>query len=67
MAPKKGKNQPKEVKKPVNLKAVAGEPPKPKKIPPPPKCFINEELMKYKEIYKLHDEDNIDKVPNENV
>lgn len=39
-----------------------GPPPKPKKIPPPPACFSPEDLARFKEVFKAHDEDNIDKV-----
>ncbi|KAL4702182.1 hypothetical protein ACJJTC_016412 [Scirpophaga incertulas] len=42
-----------------------GPPPKPKKIPPPPACFTNEDLVKFKEMFKAHDEERIDKVPIE--
>ncbi|XP_047027059.1 probable calcium-binding protein CML14 [Helicoverpa zea] len=60
MGPKKKAD----IKKKSALKLVpTGPPPKPKKIPPPPASFTNDDIMRYKEIYKLHDEDNIDKVP----
>ncbi|XP_049874499.1 calmodulin-like [Pectinophora gossypiella] len=58
----KGKAKPPAGKKGVDLQAVAGKPPKPKKIPPPPACFNTEDLMKFREMFKLYDEDNIDKV-----
>lgn len=61
MPPKKGKDKKPDKKGAVPLKLV-GPPPKPKKIPPPPACFTNEDLVRYKELYKLYDEDNIDKV-----
>lgn len=61
MAPKKGKDKGKPKPPGVALKAT-GPPPKPKKPPPPPACFSPEDLVKFKELYKLHDEDNIDKV-----
>ncbi|XP_059050750.1 uncharacterized protein LOC131845677 [Achroia grisella] len=61
MPPKgKVKGKGKEPPQPVQ---VAGPPPKPKKPPPPPACFTNEDLVKFKEMFKAHDEENIDKVP----
>lgn len=42
---------------PKNMK-----PPPPKKIPPPPACFKAEEIANFKVIFKLYDEENIDKV-----
>lgn len=60
MAPKKKKEPPKPPAKPG--KPIVGEIPKPKKIPPPPKCFTLEEILRYKEIFKIHDEEGIDKV-----
>ncbi|CAH0584068.1 unnamed protein product [Chrysodeixis includens] len=62
MPPKKGKDKKEKEKVKVDLK-MAGPPPKPKKIPPPPAIFTNDDLVRYKELYKLFDEDNIDKVP----
>ncbi|CAG4939224.1 unnamed protein product [Parnassius apollo] len=43
-------------------KITMGPPPKPKKIPPPPECFSPDDLERFKEIFKAHDEANIDKV-----
>ncbi|XP_068618660.1 uncharacterized protein [Battus philenor] len=57
MGPKKGKE-----KKPEPAKAAMGPPPKPKKIPPPPACFTPDDLARFKEIFKAHDEENIEKV-----
>ncbi|XP_035445122.2 calmodulin-2 [Spodoptera frugiperda] len=62
MAPKAKKPAKKDIKKKSALK-LAGPPPKPKKIPPPPACFTNEDIQKYKEIFRLFDEEQIDKVP----
>lgn len=59
MPPKKGKG--KAPPKPA-AKAVIGPPPKPKKPPPPPACFNADDLARFKELYKAHDEENIDKV-----
>lgn len=59
MPPKKPKEKKEKIK--VNLK-MTGPPPKPKKIPPPPSIFTNDDLIRYKELYKMFDEDNIDKV-----
>lgn len=60
MAPKKGKG--KEKPPPAAAVKQIGPPPKPKKPPPPPACFTNDDLAKFKEMYKAHDEENIDKV-----
>ncbi|CAH0398613.1 unnamed protein product [Chilo suppressalis] len=60
MAPKKGK---KGKEPPPPPSKAMGPPPKPKKIPPPPSCFTNEDLLKFKDMFKAHDEENIDKVP----
>ncbi|XP_026762915.2 uncharacterized protein LOC113521555 [Galleria mellonella] len=61
MLPKvKGKGKGKEPPPPVKL---MGPPLKPKKPPPPPVCFTNEDLVKFKDTFKAHDEENIDKVP----
>ncbi|KAG6460328.1 hypothetical protein O3G_MSEX011928 [Manduca sexta] len=62
MPPKKGK----EKEPPAPVKAT-GPPPKPRKPPPPPACFSNEDIAKFKEIFKAFDEDNIDKVPIEAI
>lgn len=66
MGPKKGKpEKPAKGKGKESLaaaKMAAAGPVKPKKIPPPPACFKPEDLVRYKEVYKLHDESNIDKV-----
>ncbi|XP_014362139.2 calmodulin-2 isoform X1 [Papilio machaon] len=59
MPPKAAKG--KEAKK-EPPKLAMGPPPKPKKIPPPPACFSPEDLARFKEVFKAHDEDNIDKV-----
>ncbi|XP_013192779.2 calmodulin [Amyelois transitella] len=65
--PPKGKKG-KEAKAPPPVKGGAmGPPPKPKKIPPPPACFSPEDLAKFKELFKAHDEENIDKVPIEAI
>ncbi|KAM3960735.1 uncharacterized protein ACR2FA_005172 [Aphomia sociella] len=65
MPPKgKGKGKGKEPTPPVKL---TGPPPKPKKIPPPPSCFTNEDLVRFKDMFKDHDEENIDKVPLEAI
>ncbi|KAJ8716314.1 hypothetical protein PYW08_013599 [Mythimna loreyi] len=66
MPAKKGKAKEKPPPKPPP-KPAPGEIPKPKKIPPPPKCFTTEELLRYKEIFKLHDEEGIDKVPIKDI
>ncbi|CAG9793694.1 unnamed protein product [Diatraea saccharalis] len=60
MPPKKGKKG-KEPPPPTPGKAT-GPPPKPKKIPPPPACFTTEDLLRFKEMFKAHDEENIDKL-----
>ncbi|KAG7296260.1 hypothetical protein JYU34_021375 [Plutella xylostella] len=39
--------------------------PKPKKIPPPPKCFTPDDLARFKDLFKLYDEENMGKVPLE--
>ncbi|VVC93682.1 uncharacterized protein LOC126970333 [Leptidea sinapis] len=62
MPPKKGKeNPPAKAAKPGKVAILP--PPKPKKVPPPPACFGPDDIAKFKEIYKAHDEENIDKVP----
>lgn len=60
MPPKKGKGKDKAAAaaKPI----VAGPPPKPKKPPPPPACFSQEDIQRFKDMFKEHDEENIDKV-----
>ncbi|CAH0729488.1 unnamed protein product, partial [Brenthis ino] len=64
MPPKKGKGkQP----PPAQAKTLMGPPPKPKKPPPPPACFGPEDLAKFKEMFKAHDEENIDKVKLEAI
>nr|XP_026486911.1 myosin light chain 3, skeletal muscle isoform-like [Vanessa tameamea] len=63
MAPKKGKGK----EPPPPAKAAMGPPPKPKKPPPPPACFGPDDLAKFKEMFKAHDEDNIDKVKLEAI
>lgn len=60
MAPKKGGKEP--AKKPGKEALKIGPPPKPKKIPPPPACFKPEDIARFKEVFKLHDTENIDKV-----
>ncbi|CAB3259605.1 unnamed protein product [Arctia plantaginis] len=66
MAPKKGGKEP--AKKPgKEAVKVSGPPPKPKKIPPPPACFKPEDIARFKEVFKLHDEENIDKVPIDDI
>ncbi|XP_022830240.1 uncharacterized protein LOC111359044 [Spodoptera litura] len=62
MAPKVKNKRPQKIEKKSALK-LAGPPPKPKKIPPPPACFTADDIMKYKEIFRLYDEEQIDKVP----
>ncbi|CAH0694324.1 unnamed protein product [Spodoptera exigua] len=59
MAPKKAQKKDKNKKSAIKL---MGPPPKPKKIPPPPACFTNDDIMRYKEIFRLYDEEGIDKV-----
>lgn len=61
MAPKKGKDKGKPAPPAAAAKAM-GPPPKPKKPPPPPACFNAEDLAKFKQMFKDHDEENIDKV-----
>ncbi|XP_063623758.1 uncharacterized protein LOC134795751 [Cydia splendana] len=68
MGPKKGKLDPKMAAKAAGKAAAAammatGPPPKPKKIPPPPACFTPEDIVRYKEMFKAHDEDNLEKIP----
>ncbi|XP_037869571.1 myosin regulatory light chain isoform X1 [Bombyx mori] len=65
MPPKKGKG--KEPPKPPPGPKQIGPPPKPKKPPPPPACFSNEDIMRFKEMFKAHDEENIDKIPLEAI
>lgn len=60
MPPKKGKDA--KAAKGAAAKAAMGPPPKPKKIPPPPACFTTEDLARYKEIFKAHDEEGTEKV-----
>ncbi|XP_075979035.1 uncharacterized protein LOC142978456 [Anticarsia gemmatalis] len=68
MGPKKGKEKPgKGGKEAPAAKGAMGPPPKPKKIPPPPACFRPEDIARFKEVFKLHDEDNIDKVPIDDI
>lgn len=62
MPPKKGKDA--KAAKGAAAKAAMGPPPKPKKIPPPPACFTTEDLARYKEIFKAHDEEGTEKVYN---
>lgn len=67
MPPKgKGKGDPKAkagAKGPVaGIDPKNMKPPPPKKIPPPPACFKADEIAYFKEIFKLFDEENIDKV-----
>lgn len=62
MPPKKGKGKDAKAPPPGKGKAAIGPPPKPKKIPPPPACFNAEDLARFKEMFKAHDEENIDKV-----
>lgn len=57
MPPKKKGKEKKEEPKPA-----LGPPPKPKKIPPPPACFSPEDIARFKEMFKEHDEEGIDKV-----
>lgn len=56
----------KEGKKPPKVDLVAAiknaPPQKPKKIPPPPKCFGPDDLARFKELFKEFDEDSQDKV-----
>ncbi|CAK1586441.1 unnamed protein product [Parnassius mnemosyne] len=44
-----------------------GPPPKPKKIPPPPACFSPDDLVRFKEMFKAHDEENIEKVKLQDI
>lgn len=60
MGPKKDKGKGKPPPPPP--KGMVGPPPKPKKPPPPPACFNSEDLARFKEMFKAHDEENIDKV-----
>lgn len=63
MPPKKGKGKGKDKAPPPGAPAKpTGPPPKPKRPPPPPASFTNEDIMRFKEMFKLHDEENIDKV-----
>ncbi|XP_072947580.1 uncharacterized protein [Epargyreus clarus] len=66
MGPKKGKGK-EPPKPPPGVKGATGPPPKPKKPPPPPACFSPEDLANFKEMFKAHDEDNIDKVKLEAI
>ncbi|XP_063535287.1 uncharacterized protein LOC134745223 [Cydia strobilella] len=61
MGPKKGKQDGKAAA--AKAMMTSGPPPKPKKIPPPPACFTPEDIAKYKEMFKTHDEDNTEKIP----
>ncbi|XP_028174161.1 uncharacterized protein LOC135077113 [Ostrinia nubilalis] len=66
MPPKKGKGKDAKAPPPP-AKGAIGPPPKPKRPPPPPACFNNEDLARFKEMFKAHDEENIDKVPLEAI
>ncbi|CAG9560973.1 unnamed protein product [Danaus chrysippus] len=61
MPPKKGKGKDKGTAQATKAMAM-GPPPKPKKIPPPPACFGPDDLAKFKEMFKAHDEEGIEKV-----
>lgn len=61
MGPKKG-GKDKGKPPPPPPKGMVGPPPKPKRPPPPPACFNSEDLARFKEMFKAHDEENIDKV-----
>lgn len=66
MPPKKGaKDKPKAGKAAAaamaTAAAAAASKPK-KKPPPPPACFNADDLARFKELFKAHDEEGIDKV-----
>ncbi|XP_053606856.1 calmodulin-like [Plodia interpunctella] len=67
MPPKGKKGKDAKAKPAPPVKGAKEPPPKPKKIPPPPACFTPEDLAKFKEVFKAHDEDNVDKVPIEDI
>ncbi|XP_041987093.1 uncharacterized protein LOC121738894 [Aricia agestis] len=63
MPPKKGKKS----KKDKNQKKKIQPPPKPKKIPPPPECFTQDDLNRFKDMFKQHVEEKTEVVLLENI